>query len=243
MSNSYFQFKQFIIHQDRCAMKVTTDGCLFGAWIAQKIKSGNAGPRKLLDIGTGTGLLSMLLAQENNLAIDAVEIDKDAFEQATENVRASPWNGTIKVFHADAMNFEASDQYDIIISNPPFYEKEWKGDDLKKNLAHHNDGLLFPGLLQIVKKNLKPDGRFFLLLPFKRNEEIKKLFVENELAIQQLTLARQSINHAYFRILLEGKLKRATPNETMIDEISIKDDNDQYTQEFIHLLNVYYLHL
>ncbi len=243
MPNPYFQFKQFIIHQDRSAMKVTTDGCLFGAWIAEQLRNSIAGTCKLLDIGTGTGLLSMMLSQENNIIVDAVEIDKDAFEQAKENVAASRWNDSIHVIHADVMNFESGNKYDIIISNPPFYEKELKSADTRKNLAHHNDGLLFPGLLHIIKKNLKPDGSFYLLLPYKRHEEIKNLFVENELAIQQLTFVGQSLNHEYFRIMLKGKLKNFKSAETIIDEISIKDDNDQYTPAFINLLKEYYLHL
>lgn len=224
-------------------MKVTTDGCLFGAWIAERLKNSISENLKLLDIGTGTGLLSMMLSQENNIIVDAVEIDKDAFEQAAENVAASRWNDSIHVIHADAMNFESGNKYDIIISNPPFYEKELKSTDTRKNLAHHNDGLLLPGLLRIIKKNLKPDGHFYLVLPYKRNEEVKKIVVENELAIQQLTFVRQSVRHDYFRILLEGKLKTVESAETMIDEISIRDDTDQYTPTFINLLKEYYLHL
>ena len=224
-------------------MKVTTDGCLFGAWIVERLRNRISGTCKVLDIGTGTGLLSMMLSQENTMAVDAVEIDKDAFEQATENVAACRWNGSINVIHGDAMNFESSDQYDIIISNPPFYETELKGDDTKKNLAHHNEGLLLPGLLRIIKKNLKPDGSFYLLLPYKRNEEVKKMFFENELAIQQLTFVRQSVRHDYFRILLEGKLKTAEPIETTMDEISIKDGDNQYTPSFVNLLKDFYLHL
>ncbi len=224
-------------------MKVTTDGCLFGAWIAERLRNSISGTCKLLDIGTGTGLLSMMLSQENNIIVDAVEIDKDAFEQATENVAASRWNDSIHVIHADAMNFESGNKYDIIISNPPFYEKELKSADTRKNLAHHNNGLLLPGLLSIIKKNLKPHGSFYLLLPYKRNEEVKNMFVENELAMQQLTFVRQSVRHDYFRMLLEGKLKTYESAETMIDEISIKDDNDLYTPDFINLLKEYYLYL
>ncbi len=223
-------------------MKVTTDGCLFGAWLAEKVRSRNSGAGKVLDAGTGTGLLSLMLAQENKISVDAVEIDKDSFEQATENAAASPWAGSINVIYADAKNFKSDNQYDIIISNPPFYEKELKSDDVKKNIAHHNEGLLLPGLLSIIKKNLKPEGSFYLLLPYKRNEEIKKLFIENELTIEELTFVRQSVNHDYFRIMLAGKLKTDESAETMIDEISIKDDYDQYTPAFINLLKEYYLH-
>jgi len=242
MANSYFQFKQFMIHQDRCAMKVTTDGCLFGS-LSPTLFDGE-GVLNVLDIGTGTGLLALMFAQKKqNAIIHAVEIDKDAYEQASENVAASPWADRIKVFHADAKSFEYPRKYDVIISNPPFYENELKSDNSKKNFAHHNEGMLLPELLSIIKKNLKTDGTFFLLLPFKRNDEIRKLFTESDMAIQQLTFVRQSIKHNFFRVMLEGKLKSGEAVETMINEISIKDEQDQYTPAFIDLLQDYYLHL
>jgi len=255
MSNSYFQFKQFKIQQDRCAMKVTTDGCLFGAWVAERVGSRESlvvsrvpAERTILDIGTGTGLLSLMIAQKNELAIDAIEMDQDAFEQASENIAASPWASRIKIFHADAREFEFPKQYDIIISNPPFYEKELKGDDTKRNIAHHDEGLLLPELLSIIKNNLKPGGKFFLLLPYKRNEEIRNLLTESELAIRQLIFVRQSTKHDFFRIMLEGKSYTEENAEILIDEISIKNvspagTEDRYTPVFANLLKNYYLHL
>jgi tRNA1Val (adenine37-N6)-methyltransferase len=243
MANSYFQFKQFTIHQDKCAMKVTTDSCLFGAYVNQRVRSQESGVGKALDIGAGTGLLTLMVAQETEVVIDAIEIDKDAFEQAEKNVAASPWADRIKVMHADAEKSEFPTRYDVIISNPPFYDNELKSNDVKKNIAHHNEGLLLPRLLQVIKKTLQPDGSFYLLLPFKRNDEIKKLFIENKLSIRQLVLVRQSVNHDYFRIMLAGKLKAAEQDETMIEEISIKIDAEQYTPDFINLLKEFYLHL
>lgn len=245
MANSYFQFKQFTINQDKCAMKVTTDGCLFGAFCSREsgVLSQGAANRKVLDIGTGTGLLALMLAQQNNVSIDAIEIDKDAFEQASGNIAASPWVDRIKVIHTDAKGFTSQNKYDVIISNPPFYEKELKGDDAKKNLAHHNEGLLFPELLSIIKKNLEPDGTFYLLLPYKRNDEVKQLLTANDFAIQQMTFVSQSVNHDYFRIILAGKFKTAKSVETLIDEIAIRDKQDNYSPVFISLLRDYYLHL
>lgn len=245
MANSYFQFKQFTVQQDNCAMKVTTDGCLFGAWCSRElgVESQESGSGKVLDIGTGTGLLALMLAQGNNITIDAVEIDKDAFEQARGNMAASYWADRIKVIHGDARELHFQTSYDFIISNPPFYENELKADDAKKNIAHHNDGLLLPELLDVIKKSLKPGGTFYLLLPYKRNEEIKKLLAENELTIHQLVFVKQSVNHDFFRIMLSGKLKSDGQAETTIDEISIKDDAGQYTPAFVSLLKDYYLHL
>jgi tRNA1Val (adenine37-N6)-methyltransferase len=234
-------------------MKVTTDGCLFGAWVAERVVSRACPPKllrrresvvaRMLDIGAGTGLLSLMIAQKNGFSIDAIEMDKEAFEQASENIKASPCADRLKVIHADAREFEIKDQYDIIISNPPFYENELKSENNKKNLAHHNEGLLLPELLTIIKKNLKPNGIFYLLLPFKRNDEIKKLITEHEFFIRQITFVKQSVNHDPFRIMVTGKINPDEAMETMIDEITIKDDQDQYTPAFINLLKDYYLHL
>lgn len=244
MSNSYFQFKQFTIHQDRCAMKVTTDASLLGAWVAERVRSQEPGVGRILDIGTGTGLLALICAQKNPKAIiDAIEIDQDAAEQAAENIDASPWEDRIKIINADARNFSFRHQYDIIISNPPFYENELKADDKKKNIAHHNEGLLLHELLEIIKKNLQPGGTFYLLLPYKRNEELQKLIKQHELAIKHIVFIRQSVNHDYFRIILQGKLKTEEVPETTIDEISICDENQLYTENFKGLLKDYYLYL
>jgi len=242
MANSYFQFKQFIVQQDRSAMKVTTDSCLLGSMVPALCQK--EGKMNVLDIGTGTGLLSLMFAQKKTEAlIDAIEIDKDAVAQAMENSSASPWKERIQVIHADARQYPFRHLYDVIISNPPFYENELKGTDPGKNRAHHNEGLLLSELLHIIKSNLEPDGFFYLLLPFKRNEEIKHLLSEQELAVEQIIFVRQTENHDYFRMIVAGKLTPETVTETIIDEISIKDHAGEYTTAFINLLKDYYLNL
>ncbi len=244
MSNSYFRFKQFTIHQDKAAMKVTTDSCLFGAWVAKKMAEHTGTSIQLLDIGTGTGLLSLMLAQKNTgCTIDAIEIDRNAYEQALENVMNSPWKEKIHVLHADIKLFEPRKKYDIIISNPPFYEKELKAEDENKNIAHHNAGLSFSELFEIIKRQLSPEGYFYLLLPYKRNEEIRKLVFEHRFELSQLVLVRQSVNHGYFRIMLCGRLPSEKKEETVLDEMAIKDNNDNYTPSFTSLLKDYYLYL
>lgn len=248
MANPFFQFKQFTIQQDRCAMKVTTDACLFGAWAAKKamssefgVQSSESGVRRILDIGTGTGLLALMIAQNVNAAIDAIEIDKDAFEQAKENISASPWAEKINISNTDAKEFVFPDKYDVIISNPPFYENELKPSDFKKNIAHHG-GLALNELLRVIKKNLSAYGEFYLLLPYKRNTEMEKLIISNNLSVVQKTLVRQSVKHDYFRIMISGGHKQAE-EKIIMDEISIWNDQQQYTKEFIKLLRDYYLYL
>lgn len=244
MANSYFQFKQFTVQQGRSAMKVTTDGCLFGAWVAQRVVSSETGVGSVLDIGTGTGLLSLMLAQKDpTTQLDAIEIDNEAYEQALQNVKDSPWSSSIRIIQGDAKEFEFTQQYDIIISNPPFYEKELKGNDTRKNIAHHNEGLLLPELFDIIKKILHPSGRFYLLQPYKRKEEIKGMLLKKGMSAQQLVFVRQSVEHDYFRIIIEGKLTTDETVETSITEIAIKNKEGQYTEQFVNLLKNYYLHL
>ena len=224
-------------------MKVTTDACLFGAWVAEEARSQESGVGSSLDIGTGTGLLALMLAQKNSETnILAIEIDKDAAAQAANNIDSSLWKDHVDILEADVKDLSFPEKFDLIISNPPFYEKELRSDTDKKNIAHHSENLTLKELLNIIKNNLNPDGNFFLLLPYKRNDEIKKLFRDHELPISKMILVRQSVNHDYFRIFIKGSLN-AEEKETEFDELSIWDDKKQYTNEFVMLLKDYYLHL
>lgn len=230
-------------------MKVTTDACLFGSLLPalpdrQASSFKGEGKNNVLDIGTGTGLLALMYTQKNPEAIiDAIEIDKDAANQAKENVQASPWKERITITCADTTTYEFEKKYDLIFSNPPFYEKELKAGNSKKNIAHHGEGLLLEELFSVIRRNLKPGGIFCLLLPYKRNEEIKNLFLRNEFEILKITFIRQSVNHNYFRMILTGKLKSDKPVKTEFDEISVWNEQQEYTKTFRELLRDYYLHL
>jgi tRNA1Val (adenine37-N6)-methyltransferase len=224
-------------------MKVTTDACLFGALTPIFSTSGES-VHRVLDVGTGTGLLSLMYAQKNSDAfIDAIEIDEEAYEQAKENAAASPFADRINLAHGDAKTFSFTKKYDLIISNPPFYENELTSGDQRKNIAHHQSGLLLGELLTIIKTNLSSEGIFCLLLPFKRNEEIRKILWKKNLFISKIVFVKQSTKHNYFRLILEGKIKEETEAETIIDEISIWNDQQEYTEEFKELLRDYYLKL
>lgn len=241
MPNPYFQFKQFTVHHDRCAMKVTTDSCFFGAWAGREIKNSKSKTKNLLDIGTGTGLLSLMIAQKNNVEIDAVEIDTEAAEQAKENINASPWNKQIKIFNEDILTFQPAKKYDCIICNPPFYENELRSEAEKKNIAHHSRQLTIAQLLSVIKNHLKENGFFFLLFPFKRKEEIEKLFLQNELHPSKSVILQQSVKHSPFRVIAEGVHKKT--NAQTIETISIWNEEQQYTERFTELLKDYYLYL
>jgi len=241
MGNSFFRFKQFTIRQDKTAMKVTTDGCLFGAWAAAQISSQFTTTQTVLDIGTGTGLLSLMLAQKSISPIDAVEIEQEAYEQAADNIAASPWPGSIQVVHGDIKNdLPLQPAYDFIFSNPPFYEKELASPHAEKNIAHHARGLLLGELLPCIKNLLHSSGKFYLLLPYKRKEEIIRLFEKYGLQLSVIVAVRQSTRHSFFRLMIGGSLQETVTHEA---EMSIRDENDQYTPEFIRLLQDYYLHL
>ncbi len=232
-------------------MKVTTDACLFGAWAGEVVRSLETGVRsksdtvkKVLDIGAGTGLLSLMLAQKNPSArIDAIELDEAAAEQADQNVKASPWANRIRIIHADARGFSYPHRYDIIISNPPFYEKELKADDIKKNMARHNESLLLRELVDLIKKHLEPEGHFFLLLPYKRHEEIRELLQQNEMTLSEIQLVRPSVVHGYFRILVAGQLKENPGSETLFGDIAVRNEHHDYTPAFSQLLKDFYLHI
>ncbi len=252
MANNYFKFKQFTIHQDRCAMKVTTDACLFGAWTAEKVRAVSLESREVqeggftsvMDIGTGTGLLALMLAQANHdTYIDAIEIDQDTFEQANENIAASPWPDRIHPVHCDAKAMDGSRQYDIIISNPPFYEKELRSGNSQKNKAHHDESLLIDDVLTIIQRNLKPRGRFYLLLPYKRNEETEAVITKNDLTISHKTFVKQSTQHDYFRVMLSGVHRPEKKQRVVASEIAITNPKKEYTMEFTNLLKNFYLYL
>lgn len=239
MSNNYFQFKQFTVQQDKAAMKVCTDACLFGAFVADRFQRTNTKFR-VLDIGSGTGLLSLMFAQKNTTAeIDAVEIDRSAAEQSKENFRNSPWKERLHIHHQPIQEFGIN-TYDLIISNPPFYENDLKSENQKRNLALHSSALGLDDLLDVIQKHLSANGKFAVLLPYHRSANfvnhalLKDFFLEEEVSVKQTS------KHPYFRsMLLFGRNKLQARHS----DICIKEKNDDYSDEFKELLNDFYLKL
>jgi len=243
MPNDYFRFKQFTIHQDKSAMKVCTDACLFGAWATHTSQLGHS----FLDIGTGTGLLSLMAAQKNpNIIIDAVEIDKTAAQQAKDNFESSPWNKRLNVYNLSIQKFASiqtvnlSAKYNIIISNPPFYENNFKGDDEQRNLALHSTELSLEQLLTAVDRLLADDGFFFVLLPYHRTEQFEKLAARQKLFVNEKVFVRQTPKHNYFRTMFLLKKTSTTPGSS---EIMIMNSENKYTCQFVALLKEFYLYL
>lgn len=219
-------------------MKVTTDACLFGAWVADRIQHDPA-VKNILDIGSGTGSLSLMLAQKTSATFDAIELQESDYLQSLENVSASQWKERINIIRADATQYSFTKKYDIIIANPPFYENDLKSDDVSKNIAHHDAGLSLEALIKIVTENLNPKGGFFLLLPEKRKDGFLKRIENAGLFINRLTSVHQTEKHGVFRIMAGISFKEISFTE---DTIIIKNAGD-YSPEFTQLLKDYYLRL
>lgn len=236
MSNNYFAFKQFTVWQSDCALKVCTDACLFGAWVAHQLTSNP--PTSILDIGTGTGLLSLQLAQKLPSAfIDAVELDPAAAAQATQNAAATNFN--IQVHNTDIKNYGGK-KYQHIISNPPFFENDLKSEHALKNQAMHSTTLTLHNLFSCVDDLLEPAGSFSVLLPFARANEVEDLAKANGFNVAHKTVVQQTPNHAPFRVMyIFGKTAFVTATETSI----VIKENDSYTPAFIAYLKDYYLFL
>jgi tRNA1Val (adenine37-N6)-methyltransferase len=239
MSNNYFRFKQFRIHQDKCAMKVCTDACLFGAFTANRLPFT---AHRILDIGTGTGLLSLMLAQKlNDVMLDAIEIDEAAAQQAKENFEASQWKERLNIYNFSIQQFAetVNKKYDVIISNPPFYESDLKSDDAKRNLALHSAELKLDELIAIAERLLNDNGSFFVLLPYHRTEDLQQL-ITGKFFIKEKVFIRQTSTHKYFRSMFW--LIKQFVNEHQ-SEIIIMNDKNEYSVEFKELLKDYYLAL
>lgn len=219
-------------------MKVCTDACLFGALLAEELQPLSI--KNILDIGTGTGLLSLMLAQKNNALIDAVEIDPDAFDQAKENIAGSPFKDRISIFNSDITQFTSNKKYDCIISNPPFFEDDLLSPDKKKNAAKHDTTLTINLLLQAIHTHLNTDGIFAVLLPYHRSSFFETAASASNFHLRKKISVKQTTGHHYFRVILIFSTAQAPLQEM---ELTIKDAVGNYTPEFTTLLKDYYLYL
>ena len=235
--NKPFSFKQFEVHQDRCAMKIGTDGVLLGCWApVDNVYS-------VLDIGAGTGVISLIIAQRSTAeTIDAVEIDEDAYEQTVENFERSPWGDRLFCYHASFQEFftEIDDKYDLIISNPPFYTENYKTDDKKRDLARFEDALPFEHLLYGSSKLLSDTGRLVIILPYKSEEEIITVAEQFHLYPQKITRVKGSPNTETKRSLIALGFER---KEIFYDELVIEITRHRYTEEYVKLTKDFYLNM
>lgn len=221
-------------------MKVCTDACLLGAWVADKLENKEINAENILDIGCGTGLLSLILAQKSNAVIDAVEINENGFLQAKENIGLSKWEERINIFNENIVDYTPQKKYDVIICNPPFFVNQLKSSNEDRNAAMHATELSFSNLSISVKNNLSINGVGVILLPYNIVTELVEIFKKDNLYINEQIDISHSPNHPFFRSILLFSFI----NKGMVENaISIKNSNAEYSEEFKILLSDYYLHL
>lgn len=219
-------------------MKVTTDGCVFGAWVAEEIQKSTFKIQNILDAGAGTGLLSLMVAQKCAAAITAVEIDTAAAKEAAHNFRASPWADRLKIVTGDLLLLKFPAPFDAIICNPPFYETDLKGPDERRNTAHHSGQLKLDQLFPVLFNNLSAEGTLYLLLPFRRKAELEKMIRDNGFFVQD----EVDVIPAEKPTRWMAALTKHAPQDLSFATLRVKKE-EGYTTEFSRLLRDYYLNL
>lgn len=231
-----FCFKKFKIDQERCAMKIGTDGVLLGAWTNVDFE-----PQSILDIGAGTGVLSLMLAQRCDApTIDALEIDENAYEQCVENFEASPWGDRLYCYHAGLDEFvdEVDEVYDLIISNPPFYSETVSSGNTSRDLARQNDTLPFTELVESVSKLLSDRGTFSVIIPYKETEEFIALANTSGLYVWRICSVRGHSDAPLKRSLIEFSRTKA---DAIVETLTIEKERHEYTEAYVALTKDFYL--
>jgi len=236
MASLPFKFKEFTINQDRCAMKIGTDSVLLGAWTTLKNN-----PFSVLDIGAGTGVLGLMIAQRSRAQnIEAIEIDADAFEQCSENFENSPWSDRLFCYHASLIEFveEIEDEFDLIICNPPFYSEDYKTDNEARDLARFNDAMPFEHLIFAVINLLSEDGVFSVVIPYKEETNFVDLASKSGLFPKRILRVKGNPDAEIKRSLLEFSFK---DHKIETSELIIETARHQYTEDYINLTKDFYL--
>jgi tRNA1Val (adenine37-N6)-methyltransferase len=240
-----FRFKEFTVNQDRCAMKIGTDSVLLGAWASVE-----KNPYSILDIGAGTGVLALMMAQRSSSeVIDAIEIDDGAYEQCVENFESSHWSDRLFCYHASLEEFveEIEDRYDLIISNPPFYKPTLPSASLQKGeklmtdsrqKARFNNAMPFRHLIESVSKLLSIDGLFSVVIPYSEEKDFIVLASKEHLFPSRILRVKGTPNSDIKRSLIEFSFEET---EADISELIIETSRHQYTEAYINLTKAFYL--
>jgi tRNA1Val (adenine37-N6)-methyltransferase len=233
MANNYFQFKQFTVWQDHCAMKVGTDAVLLGSW------ADVSGTRSILDVGTGTGIIALMMAQRSKARVDAVEIDSGSARQAMQNFNNSPWADRIFLFQQPFQEYASRDHmHDLIVCNPPFFSNALGSPDPKRSRSRHDNELELEELFQVSASHLNTRGKLCVILPIdKKAEALKRALVNGLIPYRELHV-KGTPRAKVKRVLLEfGDQERALHQETLV----IEEERHVYTPEFIELTKDFYL--
>lgn len=237
MSSKSFKFKQFEVQHDKCAMKVGTDGVLLGAWVAAQLR--NTQPKMILDIGTGSGLIALMLAQAFKKSnIIGIEIDQQAAQQAADNFEKSPWNDRLKCIHAD-INTHNQAQYDLIVSNPPYFQNSLKNPQQEKATARHTGNLSYQQLTSIAADMLEDDGRLAIIIPFDSEKQFVDIAERNLLFLNKAMRVRGNENKDFKRSLMI--FSRHKTDNISFDEITLETTDHQRTEKYQILTQDYYL--
>ena len=253
MSIQPFHFKQFTVAHNHCAAKIGTDGVLLGAWTSLETN-----PNSILDIGTGTGIIALMLAQRSaSQTIDALELEDNAYEQATQNFENSPWGDRLFCYHAHLHEFavDIDEQYDLIVCNPPFYKDAYQTEDNARNKARFEDAMPFELLVGAVLKLLSPNGTFNVIIPYQEEATFIHLCAQGHLFPSRITRVQGTPTSEAKRSLLEFKHldsaqhnyravpagKQESKTTTPINQLIIERERHDYTTEYINLVKDFYL--
>ena len=235
MSNDFFKFKQFTIFHDRCGMKVGTDGVLLGAWVNVE------NVQRILDVGTGSGLISLQIAQRNkNTKLVAIEIDKETANQALENVEASPWRNRIQIICKNFRYYDDIEKFDAIVSNPPYFIDALRSLDIKRRLARHVEELNYNLLFQHSKSLLNPRGAISIIIPSELEKLVLNTAWEYDFYLSRRTNVYTSPLKPCRRILFEFKNQQT---KCEVNELYIKDGEGKYSDEYVALTHDFYLYM
>lgn len=238
LGNQPFQFKSFEIHQDSCAMKIGTDGILLGAWAKAD------GAKTVLDIGSGTGVIAIMMAQRNAVAtIHAVEIEEAAAQQAQFNMNACPWKDRLSVFKTSIQDYakSTSDRYDLVVSNPPFFSGGTFSADQNRKNVRHTVKLPNGDLLSAARQLMSPDGRFCVILPYLEGLQFVDMAKRYHLFCTKMVEVKSKVDKSVERLLIQFE-KQDKPQE--IDQLVIQHDaRNDYTQAYIDLTGDFYLNM
>ena len=245
MGSPNFRFKQFTVWHDRCAMKVGTDGVLLGAWCPLAIAT-SEGEYKVLDIGTGSGLIALMLAQratsidDTPIVIDTIDIDADAAEQAQYNFEQSPWSKLLRIYQSSLQEWQSEKEYDLIVSNPPYFQGSLKNPDAQRATARHTDSLSYSELIAHSERLLRRNGTLALVLPIEAEEEILSLAAAAGLSPIAITYVHTKPGKPVKRILM-ALTKGDAVGEVDGNHFYIESADSPRSEEYKKLTEEFYL--